>query len=175
MNKIFVVGISKTGTTSMNSALRILGFTGVDHPHPNEYANFLEGIYDFGTDMPFMFEYKKLDKIFPNSKFILTTRTNLDEWFESSLAQHRKRPADDWEMAYRLFMYGQRGCKLHDRQAFIDIYNEHTNGVLEYFKNRPDDLLVMNLFADTEKWNPLCAFLGKPVPVVPFPHLNKRT
>ena len=30
-------------------------------------------------------------------------------------------------------------------------------------------LLVMEL---SEGWKPLCKFLGKPIPMVPFPHLN---
>ena len=33
-----------------------------------------------------------------------------------------------------------------------------------------DKLLVFNL---SSGWEPLCEFLGRPVPSVPFPHLNK--
>lgn len=35
----------------------------------------------------------------------------------------------------------------------------------------PDRLLEFNM---SQGWEPLCEFLGKPVPDVPFPHLNEQ-
>ena len=41
-----------------------------------------------------------------------------------------------------------------------------------YFsKNRPNDLLVMNI-CDGEGWEVLCPFLNKPIPNVIFPKKN---
>jgi hypothetical protein len=41
--------------------------------------------------------------------------------------------------------------------------------VKEYFRDRPDDLLVMNICAG-EGWEKLCPFLGLAIPKVKFPH-----
>ena len=35
----------------------------------------------------------------------------------------------------------------------------------------PDRLLVFN---PSDGWEPLCSFLGVPVPQIPFPHVNRR-
>ena len=44
--------------------------------------------------------------------------------------------------------------------------------MLEYFRERPKDLLVLNVCAG-EGWEKLCPFLNKERPDVPFPYLNK--
>jgi len=44
--------------------------------------------------------------------------------------------------------------------------------IKEYFKDRPEDLLVLTL-GKGEGWPELCTFLGKPVPDVDFPSANR--
>jgi hypothetical protein len=44
--------------------------------------------------------------------------------------------------------------------------------VIEYFADRPNDLLVLPL-ATTNKWEKLCAFLQKPIPSVEYPWEGK--
>ena len=46
------------------------------------------------------------------------------------------------------------------------------NDIKEYFKDRPGDLLVMNI-CEGEGWEKLCPFLGVPIPNEPFPNVNK--
>ena len=41
-----------------------------------------------------------------------------------------------------------------------------------YFANRPEDLLVLDVTAG-DGWEPLCQFLGMPVPERPFPWENR--
>jgi len=41
--------------------------------------------------------------------------------------------------------------------------------IKEYFKNRPNDLLIMEI---NEGWKPLCEFLDVAIPPVNFPCLN---
>ena len=38
----------------------------------------------------------------------------------------------------------------------------------EYFKDRPGDLLVMDMDSNPG-WNALCAFLERPIPAEPYP------
>jgi Sulfotransferase domain len=49
----------------------------------------------------------------------------------------------------------------------------HNDEVRAYFRDRPDDLLEIDISADP-RWEPVCAFLGLPVPPVSFPHSNHR-
>jgi hypothetical protein len=44
--------------------------------------------------------------------------------------------------------------------------------VTEYFKDRPGDLLVMDITRDGQ-WNKLCPFLNLRRPFRRFPHKNK--
>nr|XP_039273574.1 uncharacterized protein LOC120347597 [Styela clava] len=48
-------------------------------------------------------------------------------------------------------------------------YRDHNTSVLQ--RAPKDRLLKMNL---SDGWEPLCKFLGKPIPNVPFPHKNKK-
>ena len=61
-----------------------------------------------------------------------------------------------------------------DRDKFVAAYHRHHENVRRYFKNRPADLLEMNI-VDGEGWGKLCPFLELPIPAEPFPHANKRT
>jgi hypothetical protein len=42
---------------------------------------------------------------------------------------------------------------------------------MEYFKDRPEDLLVID-FTKGEEWEKLCSFLRKDIPTEDFPHYN---
>jgi len=44
--------------------------------------------------------------------------------------------------------------------------------VQNYFANRSEDLLTLNL-EDDQKWDKLCAFLGKENTFIEFPKLNQ--
>jgi hypothetical protein len=50
-------------------------------------------------------------------------------------------------------------------------YEAHAEAVRQYFADRPDDLLEMDITAG-DGWDVLCPFLGMPSPTIPFPHVN---
>jgi hypothetical protein len=54
-----------------------------------------------------------------------------------------------------------------NRSAFVTAYRNHNNRVRQII---PADLLLE--FDVREGWEPLCQFLDKDVPSVPFPHRN---
>lgn len=60
-----------------------------------------------------------------------------------------------------------RGNEEVYRKRFV----EHRDEVREYFADRPDDILSLNLSAG-DGWLKLVTFLGDLLP--PFPHRNKR-
>jgi hypothetical protein len=75
----------------------------------------------------------------------------------------------------RRWIYGaDAGCPEGNESTYIERYERHNREVLEYFRDRPDDLLVMDIPADAG-WDKLCVFLGRDVPDEPFPHANKAS
>ena len=174
MNKIFGIGISRTGTTSLAGALVGLGFEGIHLASEKQYQRFLAGnYYRFGVDMPFYMRFKKLDERFPNSKFILTMRP-VEEWLESMRHVHLELPVEKAPEHVINYRIERCGTAEFDSIKLLEFYHKHHKEVFDYFENRMEDLLVYNLVGG-DGWQPLCKFLNKPVPKISFPHYNKRT
>jgi len=57
-------------------------------------------------------------------------------------------------------------------KQLIQEYEKYNKQAIAYFKDKPSQLLVMNIF-EGDGWKELCRFLNKPVPNKPFPHKNK--
>ena len=75
----------------------------------------------------------------------------------------------------RQWIYGEKfGSPVGNERIYIERYEQHNREVREYFKDRPDDLLVFRL-TEGDGWKKLCTFLGEPVPGTPFPHKNRIT
>jgi 3'-phosphoadenosine 5'-phosphosulfate (PAPS) 3'-phosphatase len=177
-SKIFGIGLSKTGTTSLAHALEILGYRTKDYMGVSRYTRAdLSSIdfdvldqYDALTDTPIPSFYRELDARYPDSKFILTIRDR-DGWLKSCKKQFTQRLADKQNEAHKLLFLDLYGTDVYDEQKFTRGYEAFVGGVMEHFKNRPLDLLVINI-ASGEGWDKLCPFLGKPTPDVPFPKAN---
>ena len=82
-----------------------------------------------------------------------------------------QRLAEQQSEAHNELFVDLYGCTVFEEQKFLDGYDRFVRGVLEHFKNRIEDLLVINIVAG-EGWNELCPFLGQPVPEIPFPKAN---
>jgi hypothetical protein len=78
MSKIFIIGLPRTGTTSISVALLGYGFK-VAHTAFTKRAFELA---DVVSDAPCFSDYQQLDKIFPNSKFIYLDR-HRENWIPS--------------------------------------------------------------------------------------------
>jgi hypothetical protein len=190
INKVFGIGLSRTGTTSLNTALCALGIKSIHFPNDVQtYHELMEARYNLTvlktyqgiTDTPVVPIYPQLDKIYPGSKFILTIRDK-ESWL-NSVQRH-------WEMSgwvrgnpglYTVTEYGYwafnrisvYGCVVFDRDRFSCVYDMHNRNVRQYFTDRRQDLLVLNICGG-DGWGPLCKFLDKPVPSVSFPYDNGR-
>jgi len=167
--KYFGIGLSKSATSSLGAAFALLGFQARHYLREYEYHGKMD--MDFYDDLPIPMRYKELDKRFPDSKFIYTNR-NVDDWLascEEHWARKLKVTKSNWP-EYRVELFGQ----LHyDPDTFRNTYEQHKCGVIEYFKDRPDDLIIMDICAG-DGWDVLCPFVGRAAPKVPFPHKNKR-
>lgn len=93
---IFCVGRNKTGMTSLETALRSLGFKIAPQARAElltpewarrDFASLIRFCrkYDAFQDVPFSldFTYVAFDQAFPGSRFILTERDNAQVWYES--------------------------------------------------------------------------------------------
>lgn len=163
--KIFGIGLTRTGTTSLTEALKILGYSAVHCPMSYEEID----KHDSSTDTAVAARFEFLDLLYPNSKFILTFR-DLDSWIESAASEDRFESDPIWKLETRSKLWGSF---IFDKEKFIKGYHEHHSKVLHYFRSRPNDFLILDLKA-TDKFEKLCLFLNKPRPNVDYPHLNKR-
>ena len=171
--KIFGIGLSRTGTTSLNNALNVLGIKAIHLPK-YKYVDgrcTIDGQalknYTALTDTPIALAYKILDEQFPHSKFILTIREKL-EWL-NSCKRHFADSSDDHDYL-RMDLYG---TTTFDKEKFSNAYDKHLQDVCSYFKNRKSDLLIIDI-SNGEGWEKLCPFLGKEIPNIQFPKQNVR-
>lgn len=182
-SRIFGVGMHKTGTTSLSSALKILGIDSA-HWESGDWARKIweemkrdgcsrtvESHYAL-TDLPIAVLYRELDRSYPGSKFILTVRDEAS-WLRSverhwSYSHNRYR----WEWDVYPFanlihrhIYGQT---TFDAEVFVNRYRKHNDEVRDYFSGRTGDLLVMDMSRGSG-WKELCGFLGMTAPAVDYP------
>lgn len=186
--RIFGIGMHKTGTTSLHTALNIMGLNSAHwlsagwakkvwrEMNTVGRSNTLERNYA-ACDLPISPLFKKLDVAYPGSKFILTIRSE-ENWI-GSVRRHwspetnpfrHQWDSDPFTHIIHNAIYGR--TEFHGptmRQA----YRRHNKRVMEHFKDRPGDLLVLNIDKPVG-WYQLCQFLGvRDYPPVPFPRVNK--
>ena len=174
--KVFGIGLNKTGTKTLGRCFEELGFlntsynlellmayyegnTGIIYKHIDKYSGF--------EDWPWPLMYKELEKKFSESKFILTTRSTPEVWY-NSLVKHAKRTGPTLA---RKLVYGYED-PFHHKEHHIKIYNNHIRDVLEYFSDKPEKLLHV-CWEDGDGWDKLCPFLNLSIPNKDFPHLNQ--
>ena len=172
--KVFCIGWHKTGTSTLGLALIKLGYSvlgcRLDMVHPLRRAELdqvleLAGRYDAVQDVPWACLFKELDQRYPSSKFILTSREETS-WLESA-ARHfgsTDIPLHEW-------IYGE-GRLAGNEELYLERFRAHYQEVYRYFRDRPNDLLVLD-FQAGDRWDKLCQFLSIKVPDFKFPHENK--
>ncbi|MAF84239.1 MAG: sulfotransferase [Gammaproteobacteria bacterium] len=125
--------------------------------------------YDVLEGFPWFMIYKELDQRIPGSRFILTTREK-KSWYKS-VADHIgdiRSPPHEW-------IYGRgKGIPLEDKAHTLAVCDDHNKSVIKYFEDRPNDLLILDLYAD-DKWQQVCKFLDHEVPEENYPHSNKAS
>lgn len=153
-NKVFAIGFNKTATSSLHALFNEIGrpsYHGVrwrnllDVRLLNKYDCFSDGIPD---------DLAKLDAMFPGSKFILQVR-DLRSWVHSRLGHIDRYKSTapyniglDWDVT-------ETAIKI-----WIVQRNAYHKLVLEHFKDRPNDLLIVNFIRDNEAAFKVCRFLN---------------
>lgn len=173
--KVFCIGLSKTGTTSLTAALRMLGFDAV-HWYATRHAfRYVDGgsidvdwglfeQHDAFADTPIARIFPLLDARYPGSRFILTVREP-ERWIRSFAAQFQAGNLDPFSAQLHRDLYGTEGF---DQKHCLDAFARHVAAVRSYFAERPGELLEMDITGG-DGWGPLCAFLDRPEPDAAFP------
>lgn len=157
-NKVFCIGLNKTGTTSIHYAFQKLGLRSF---HGGTYDSRIDAF----SDGRYYRNFKELDEMAPNSKFILNTR-DLRAWVTSRvkhcLAGHSIPDFSEDTV-----------CDEARIRKWIEKREQHHQDVIDYFKDRPKDLLIFDLCAG-DGYKVLCKFLELPKLASPFPKENVR-
>lgn len=184
MYKVFGIGMFKTGTTSLGHALELLGFRAhyrfmplLDDltayfdldpeafvPHTKQIRQVADD-HDALADAPWLYLYRELDRWYPNSRFILTLREDSE-----TLADSEQR---HWQQHGLTKTWRARHEEPPTRAMFIERYRRHNAAVLAHFSACPERLLTICWETEPDPWQRLGRFVGRPVPDVPFPHLNR--
>ena len=203
--KIFGIGFGKTGTTSLARSLQLLGCNVLhdvsgpvwDRPLKNDLSMLKRIAFDAYIN-PAPKSFYMYDSAFPNSKFILTTRSP-DTWFKSILSwraaidkivngiparkhwsessglQSLLGNASDLQLHAYLEYIENFGSIGTNKESFVYKFNRHIEEVKQYFAERPNDLLVLPV-ESPDKSTLLSAFLSKDWPKnIDYPHENRQT
>ncbi|GAA61585.1 hypothetical protein P20652_3466 [Pseudoalteromonas sp. BSi20652] len=144
MPKIFVIGLPRTGTTSVSVALLEMGYS-VAHTAFTKQAF---KIADAVTDAPCFSEYMHLDMLFPDAKFIYLSR-DLNKWLPSitmlleKMAPHLALATGKFNpILKRSFHNTFPGSLPLSSEALENCYLEHEQSVLSYFDNNDNFLAI---------------------------------
>ncbi len=173
--KIFGIGLSRTGTTTLNLILKQLGYNSMhfidELLDPPDWSIIERGESFIDSPIPMLF--KECDKRFRKSKFILTTR-NINDWLDSMkwMFSHGKVI---WGWDENIHRYHEMfyGTRKYDREIFESHWNRYHDDVFNYFQGRSSDLIVINIDEAFNIRN-LCSFLQIPKQGVEIMKTNTR-
>ncbi len=189
-------GFGRTGTLSLKSALEQLGLGRCYHMvevAPNRHSALWHEAYRSGgvadwdalfagfsctVDWPSTAFWRQITSHYPHARVIHTERP-ADAWYESVRntiyqVMTRELPPETPDafrqqlaMAKDAILQGTFGGRFEDRAHAISVYQAHNARVKREIA--PERLLVVQ---PGEGWEPLCKFLGVPVPTTPYPKVN---
>lgn len=170
--KVFGIGLSRTGTTTLHSIFQMLGlrsrhFLGVDlAPAATSMIDL-----DAACDTPIPRYYKELAQLYPNSRFILTTRPE-EEWLRSMewMFCHGKVI---WNYGVHIHRYHREfyGTCRYSKRILLEAWRNHHREVKRFFGSS-DRLLEIDVRELST--GAIADFLGLPDPKLPVPHRNAR-
>ncbi|MFK7882297.1 sulfotransferase family protein [Roseobacter sp.] len=194
--KVIGAGLGRTGTYSLRLAINELGLGPCFHMEdvatnmPVQLPLWRaaaagqadwDAIYDgfnSAVDWPTARFFRELSAVYPEAKFVLSIR-DPNTWADSfgetiykMISDKENAPPQfhDWlDMATDIIT--QTGIPTGaDRDGLAKAFSAHVSLVQEAI---PAERLLV--FQAKEGWEPLCAFLGVPVPEMDFPRTNNRS
>ena len=195
--EVIGVGMPRTGTLSLKTALEQLGFGPCHHmvelfAHPEQWPAWdrvgegedvdweeIFGPYRSVTDAPGVYFWRDLVERYPAAKVVLTER-DAERWYDSMQStifspKHRETMGSTpvgaliGKLAQRSWP-GRNSNLSHGpppRELMVQMFKDHNAAVRAEIA--PERLLIYRV---SEGWGPLCEFLGVAAPDTPFPRLN---
>jgi len=174
-NKIFIIGLPRTGTTSICHSFLQLGYKTAHTAYTQAAIESAEVI----ADTPVFSEFPLLDKHYPNSIFINLQR-DLSKWLPSIrqlLARmHTNLMREDGGFNSHLKrcyleVFGHYTlADIESDEYLIACYKRHQQQVQNYFSDKKQQLLTLDV-SDEHSPDALKAFLETEQPIV-FKQLN---
>lgn len=196
--QVIGAGFGRTGTLSLKHALEQLGYAKCHHMmevfasgaqatywkaiadgEAPDWDKVFEG-FQSSVDFPSSIFYRELAERYPDARVILTVRS-ADSWYKSAsqtiFAIGKATPRWLRAVVPRL----RKVFAMHDRLIWARVFSERTDDAAHakavYERHNaavkaaiPAQRLLV--YEVKQGWEPLCAFLGKPVPATPFPNVN---
>jgi hypothetical protein len=189
-------GFGRTGTLSLKNALEQLGFGRCYHMievaqnpgHAELWSAAGDGAsidwqalfanYRATVDWPSARFWRELALAHPHARVIHTERPAA-AWYASvrnTIYQVMARPTPpeappelhiQLDMARKLILRGTFGNRFEDEAHAIAVYDAHNARVK---REIPRERLLV--YEPGQGWEPLCKFLGVPIPATPYPKMN---
>ena len=192
--EVIGAGFGRTGTDSLREALVVLGFGPCHHMHeirdnpekagpwhdhfcggaPLDLDLLFDG-YRAQVDWPGAHLWRETSEHYPDAKVILSVR-DPDSWYDSysktiKVFRETEMPPDAHHIIQiQEFANVFLADRFDTRERAISEFNAHVEEVKSTIP--ADRLLVYELGSG---WDPLCEFLGVPVPDMDYPHTNITT
>lgn len=188
--RVIGAGLGRTGTLSLKLALEYLGFMPCHHmveffaAMPTQLPLWLDAIdgkpdwdvvfdgFQACVDYPACHHWRALADHYPDAKIILSVR-DPESWYKSCsstifsegmLGMMLNSPLKSF---FEGTVVADFRDKVGDRDFMVDYFRRWNETVIA--QAPPERLLV---FEAKQGWAPLCAFLGVPVPDIPYPRVN---
>lgn len=173
--KVFCIGLSRTGTTSISVALHELGLRThhqchslVEHDAAGQprASRFWADAFDAHSDIAPATVFEELAEMYPDARFVLTQREPR-AWGKAMIRFVTKNafifrvPVPN---VARMFsdVYGE-GWPTYTVDEWAAVYEAHERRVARVFASAPHRLLRLRI-CDGEGWEQLCPFLRLPAP-----------
>lgn len=188
-SKVFGIGLSRTGTTSLAHALSHLGYRTLHWSQNGKVIGWPELCdADAATDTPCSTQFEALYYTFEDSKFVYTVR-DVEQWTESvkqyfgieKPSNFRDLPKDEayWKSDRNWGWYNTvRRIQIHEclyaqHDSWASAYRTFDDRVRQFFDNKPENRFLEMNITDGEGWEVLCPFLGLDPPDQSFPHRSR--
>mgnify|MGYP006444365125 CR=1 FL=1 len=172
--KVFIISLHKTGTTSVTYFLEKFGYlmTGPDthlfdkamNEDYDEIDSFLEKFDGFQDD-PWYMMYSYVYNKYPNAKFVFLKR-NSEDWIRSVQSFYGR---DRFNNRVRRLFYGNADTIKYE-SLYLEKFETHTQQVKNFFEKKDNYIEI-----DVKKPNDavrLQRFLGERIKYDRFPHKN---
>ena len=174
-HKVIVIGLPKTGTSTLAVMLRVLDYkvTGpeIDFEVNNEV--YLENkflAFDGFQDFPWCFEWERFANC-KQTKFIILHR-EFESWWKSFYESYGHK-----NERYLSYPYMNILKIEENKKEFFNFFNSYYQNAKSFSESHPNQVINVNI--NTLKWEDICGFLDEKLPKNIFgkvskqPHVNK--